>query len=179
MGQGGRESVAVARSLSLVTIGVGFMIITFAFVALFLLRKPFISLYTSDPEVADLSDDIWTPAALYVIPDGALALLTGVVRGLGLQGRMAVVVVLVLWAVGLPCVLHVVFSRGNGIVGLWMSVTPLYVVLDITLAASCICLDWQTVSDTMQAEKQLLDEDQRLRLEQFADADFEDDEDLT
>ena len=153
MGRGGKKNVQTARTLATMSLAVGMLVVVSVCVLSVLIRRDFIGMYSKDRDVVSLVNMIWTPAALYIIPDGCLALLTGVVRGLGLQARLATVVMVVLWSFGLPTIYYIVFTAKVGLAGMWWSMGPLYVLLDSVVAITCSRLDWELVSQSMQLEE--------------------------
>eukprot|EP01051_Picozoa_sp_SAG22_P013335 SAG22_NODE_1479_length_4327_cov_1.368496_7_plen_116_part_00 len=73
---------------------------------------------------------IWPWVCLFLAADGIFCVLGGVLRALGLQLRMGLAVLASLWLVGLPTLYFVAVAKGGGLLGLWWTMAPIYVLLN-------------------------------------------------
>jgi MATE family multidrug resistance protein len=117
-------------------LGVGFM--GFSGLMLYVFAQPILSIFTNDPGVRIFATQIILIAALFQLSDGAQAVTTGALRGVG-DTRSAMIANLCgHWLVGLPVGLLLCFKLGWGLQGLWVGLS-----LGLTVVAAVLLAIWR------------------------------------
>jgi Na+-driven multidrug efflux pump len=177
------QRVAMARALARLIL-VGSTLVCAAYsICFFLARDHIIGAFTSDPELTRRAVALWPWVALFIFLDGVMGCQQGFLRALGLQGRMMVIYLVWLWGVGVPLAYLTAFRFGGGaparrlcplpvevgtpaaaaadarsenaaLCGLWMLMSPLYLVLDALLIAAYLCKDWGRLARSIYSEAQ-------------------------
>jgi len=80
---------------------------------------------------------------------------SGILRALGLQWRVAVTMIGVLWCGFLPLILHICLWRGGGLDAMWRILPFTYAVVDIALALCYICADWTAISNVIREKAKI------------------------
>lgn len=116
----GAKDFALARRTgnSALFLGLGFAAISSTLLIFF--AEPALGIYTTEPAVIESAKKILFIAALFQISDGAQAIATGALRGLGNTLVAAIANGIGHWAIGLPLGLYFGFSRGMGVPGIWI-----------------------------------------------------------
>jgi len=135
IGAGDRDRARRAGWLAL-GLGTGFMLL--AAVVFFVVPRPLIALYTTDPRVLAVGPSLLGLAAAFQIFDGIQTVSTGALRGLG-ETRFPMIANFVgYWILGLPLGIFLCFSLHWGIYGLWIGLTLALIVI-----ASTLLLRWK------------------------------------
>lgn len=115
---GAHKPVCAERSMAATLLAVG-VTMTCVTIALWTMREPWVSLYTSDASVVQQALNCMPIQCAFLVFDGGNAVLQGILRGCGKQ-RVAFLSALVsYYAIGLPLGLHLTFTRELGLRGLW------------------------------------------------------------
>jgi MATE family multidrug resistance protein len=117
-------------------LGVGFMVLT-ALLFLFLPR-PIMEIYSRDARVLLLGSHILMIVAAFQVFDGAQAVTTGALRGLGETRFPMLMNFAGYWLIGLPLGAWLCFHMRWGLPGLWIGLT-----LSLVLIASLLVRRWQ------------------------------------
>jgi len=113
--------------------------------AIYFFRYEVIGIFTVDEEVIQGCDKIWKLVSVFIFLDGLFGINSGILRALGLQRRMGIAVVLVLWCTSIPLVYYLSVFKGLGLSTLWTIVPPTYLVLNTVLIFSFTCADWGNI----------------------------------
>jgi MATE family multidrug resistance protein len=134
----GARNLARARRAGwmALALGVGFMMIA-ALLFLFLPR-PILEIYSRDARVLTLGAHILMIVAAFQVFDGAQAVATGVLRGLGETRYPMLMNFAGYWLIGLPLGAWLCFGLHWGLEGLWIGLT-----LALVLIASLLMRRWQ------------------------------------
>ena len=93
-----------------------------------------IDAFTGDEEVKSALDRIWSGVALFVFTDQVFGVQGGLLRSLGLQGRLSLLIVLSLYLVGVPLSYWSVSDAGLN--GLWRVMAIPYLVLNLGMVGA-------------------------------------------
>ncbi len=121
-------------------IGVIFALLlgVFACVAIYVLRGPVSSLYTTSPEVALLIQSFLIYAIFFQFSDALNTPIQGILRGYKDVNVPFVLALISFWVIGLPVGYWMAQNTGFGPYGYWFG-------LIVGLAAGAICLTWRLV----------------------------------
>ncbi|CAH8656111.1 unnamed protein product [Heterobilharzia americana] len=157
----GARSAAGPRSV-ISTALVTLWITSIAFILiLVLLRWKIPRIFTSEPDVIDLTAKLLPLIATFQIFDGTVGVCSGAVRGAGLQVFGAIVCFVTLYAIGSPIGLCLVFVAGYGLEGLWIGMTVGTILEGIVYLITCQCINWQKqVELAVQRTNQLMSANQ-------------------
>ncbi|MFI5345627.1 MAG: MATE family efflux transporter [Elusimicrobiota bacterium] len=97
----------------------------------------FLGLYGAGETVVRIGIPLLYCSAAFQMFDGAQAVLTGALRGLGQTRRPLIFNLLGHWLIGLPIGVYLTFHRGWGATGLWVGLTA-----GLMVVASLLWLDW-------------------------------------
>lgn len=155
------ESVPKAKLLA--SVCMGFTVLVGAAFALILynLRDVIVGLFTTSPEVIYGCQQIWGDVCVYIVLLYIFGINSGILRALGMQWRMAGIVVCVLWLCGIPTVLYVGIHQGGGVTAIWSVLPYFYAVLDLLLILCYVCADWNAISQTIQSKKTVDDKKEK------------------
>jgi MATE family multidrug resistance protein len=120
---------------SALVLGFGFALISSTLLIVF--AEPVLGIYTRDGAVIESAKKILFIAALFQISDGAQAISTGALRGLGNTLTAAVTNGVGHWLIGLPLGLYFGFYRGMGITGIWIGLAA-----GLTSVAGTLVFSW-------------------------------------
>lgn len=118
-----------------------------------------VSLFTTDQDVMKGCSAIWPHVCTYILGLYIFCLNSGILRALGLQFRMGITIILVLWCFSLPCILYVCifgeFSDADesndddvgvgGLVIMWRIILWSYNLLNIGLIICYATADWHEI----------------------------------
>ena len=115
-------------------------------------RQQIIELFTSDEDVIEGCQTIWTNFCFFIITDHMFASNMGILTSLGMQARAGFTVIIVLWFGNFPFIYRSITRHDyeadgvDGISGLkmvWHSMNIAYVVLNIVLVVQSLLADWR------------------------------------
>ena len=92
------------------------------------------------------SQAIWPLLSIDMVCDGVFMLLSGLCRGLGVQRRSAVCVILCLWCFGFP----LQFFTTRSVADIWRCMIPIYALLDVGLLISALSPSWARLAADLQ-----------------------------
>jgi MATE family multidrug resistance protein len=116
-----------------------------------------VSLFTTDQDVINGCSEIWPHVCTYILGLYIFCLNSGILRALGLQIRMGITIILVLWCFSLPCILYVcVFGEFidadasnetgvGGLVNMWRIILWSYNLLNVGLIICYATVDWHEI----------------------------------
>ena len=116
----GAGRVDRARLAGWTALGVGAAVMTMLGLLLFLLPETLLRPFTSDPAVLGIGVRLLAVAAAFQLFDGAQAIATGILRGVGDTRTPMAVNVVGHWMLGLPVGYVLCFRSGWGVFGLWI-----------------------------------------------------------
>jgi MATE family multidrug resistance protein len=129
------------------TISAGYEVMTmlvFTFVPTVLL-----SIYTDKKDVILVGSELIFFAALFQIPDGIQATLSGILRGMSITRPVMILTIIGYWVIGLPLGAMLAYKFDYGAKGLWMGLAMSLSVMAITL----FVLFLKTTKDQMSVEE--------------------------
>ncbi len=129
----GSKDILLARRTgnSALLVGFGFALVSSTLLIVF--ASPALGIYTHDGAVIEAAKKILFVAALFQISDGAQAIATGALRGLGNTFVAAVANGVGHWGIGLPLGLYLGFVRGMGLQGIWIGLAAGLTTVAMTL----------------------------------------------
>jgi MATE family multidrug resistance protein len=133
----GRGDWSQARSWGWRSMGLGMSFMAVSAVTLLVLPRTILGAYTTDSAVIEVARGILLLAALFQLSDGAQAVATGALRGLGETRVSAIIHFLGHWFVGLPLGVALGFYWGWGLRGLWVGLS-----VGLTAVAIALTLRW-------------------------------------
>lgn len=119
-----------------------------------------VSLFTNDAFVKEGCDQVWTEVCSYIVGVYIFCLNSGILRALGLQWRMGMIIIVVLWFFSVPCIIYSCIFRRNGddgvdrteeekgvegLVIMWRILFWSYIILDIGLMIGYMTADWREI----------------------------------
>ena len=134
---------------------------------LFQLRWPIIRMFTKDPEVIHGCLEIWGKVSFYIFIIFIYHNNSAIMRALGMQWAMAVVVFACLWFGTLPAIVYFAMFRGGRLPAQW-TVLPLgYVVMQVILVMSYVLVNWEIIGHGVrQSIARAISESARKNLQQ-------------
>src|SRR6185436_11897519 len=111
--------------------GIGFMAVTGIFFAS--VPRLFFAVFAATPEVVRIGTPLLYCSAAFQVFDGAQAVLSGALRGLGETRRPLLINLLGHWLIGLPIGAFLAFRRGWNATGLWLGLVAGLVVVAVLL----------------------------------------------
>jgi len=126
------------------------MIFTVAFGAvlsttLYIYRVEIATMFTDDMEVVDGCKEIWGKLSYYIFILHIFGINSAILRVLGLQWRMAMIIFSWLWFVVLPAIIYFAVHRGGGLDAVWTILPIFYTVMQVLLALSYLTADWEAI----------------------------------
>jgi MATE family multidrug resistance protein len=147
-GAGDRRRAALAGWTAL---GAG-AVIVLAIAAVFVLfPEPMLRAFTDDSRVIEIGTALLAIAAAFQLFDGAQAIATGILRGIGDTRTPMIINVIGHWLLGLPASYTLCFAIGWGVAGLWagLSLGLIFVALILT------AVWWKKATSMQNAECEL------------------------
>jgi len=112
---------------------------------LFIFRIEIAGLFTNDPLVVQGCEEIWPKLCIYIFILHIFGINTAILRSLGLQWRMAVIIFSFLWFITLPSIVYFAVYRGGGLAAVWSILPVFYAIIQIILALAYITADWELI----------------------------------
>lgn len=109
-------------------------------------RRVIVGYITDDQEIQAGCSAIWNHVSCFLFLDGLFAINGGIMRALGLQWKMGLNMVVVLWILSLPCVYYFSIVQNGGLEVLWECMPPVYVALNFALMWAYCRADWKKIS---------------------------------
>ncbi len=125
-----------------------------------------VSLFTSEEDVMNGCKQIWPKVCMYILGLYIFCLNSGILRALGLQWRMGLTIIIVLWCFSLPSIIYFCIYQNevrnissndiyihendietgiDGLVTLWEIFFWSYIILDIALILCYTTVDWNEI----------------------------------
>ncbi|CAL8084294.1 unnamed protein product [Calicophoron daubneyi] len=133
----GPQSVLSTTLLILWIIGPGY------FGSYMALRWYIPQIFTSDLEVIALAAQLMAVLATFQLLDGTTGLISGVLRGAGLQYLGAIINIICLYFIGAPISICLIFIRGMGLMGLWIGFIAGAGVQTVVYLVACTQINWK------------------------------------
>lgn len=109
--------------------------------------------FTTNADVIAGCREIWPNVCIVLVLRFVYCINTGILRGLGMQWRMAGIVLLVLWFSCIPTLIHVGVYGGGGVVAIWTWLPYFYVALNVLLILCYVLPDWERINDSIEKKK--------------------------
>lgn len=138
----GSQLGTAARTSCHVALAFGSAIAILTSIGLFIFRKKWGLIFTSDEAVVSLVSDVIPLLSMFEIFDCLGAIVSGILRGQGRQAVGAIVNIPSYYLVGIPVGLALTFTRDYGLFGIWLGMMlALFLVaaIEITLV---LLTDW-------------------------------------
>jgi MATE family multidrug resistance protein len=129
----GEPRRAAAAGWTAILLGVGFMAATA--LALLLIPRSLIGLFSDDEDVLALATSLLFVAAVFQLFDGLQGVTTGALRGLGDTRTPMITNLAAHWLLGLPVGYTLCFVAGMGVIGLWIGLSVGLIIVGIILLA--------------------------------------------
>jgi len=138
---------------------------------LYLFRIEIAMLFTDDMDVVEGCKEIWPKLCCYVFILHILGINAAILRVLGMQWRMAMIIFGFLWFVTLPAIVYFAVHRGGGLDAVWTILPIFYTVMQVFLALSYLTADWDAIGKDIhnrahgeQSDKVPITDDETKRL---------------
>jgi Na+-driven multidrug efflux pump len=118
-------------------------------VMLYLFRDSIIGLFIrSDdhPLVMERTQQIWPMVSMYIFVLYIFGINGAILKGLGMQWRLASIIFGCLWCGLLPGVVYISIVRHGGLTSQWMLLPTCYVIMQACLVVSYTTVDWHDIS---------------------------------
>lgn len=112
---------------------------------LYIFRIKVASLFTNDTDVIEGCKEIWGKLCWYTFILHVFGINSAILRSLGMQWRMAIIVFGFLWLGVLPTILYFSIHRGGGLESVWTILPISYTILQMILALSYLIADWEAI----------------------------------
>ena len=112
---------------------------------LYLFRIEIVMLFTDDMGVVEGCKEIWAKLCCYVFMLHIFGINAAILRVLGMQWRMAMIIFGFLWFVTLPAIVYFAVHRGGGLDAVWTILPIFYIVMQVFLALSYLTADWDSI----------------------------------
>jgi MATE family multidrug resistance protein len=132
LGAGDRRRAVHAGWTALLT---GLAVVTLIGVLLFVAPTPLLRAFTDDRRVIEIGTTLLAIAAAFQLFDGAQAIATGILRGIGDTRTPMVMNLVGHWVFGLPVGYALCFTFGWGVAGLWVGLSLGLVFVSLVLTA--------------------------------------------
>ena len=141
---GAGDSARAARA-GWTALAAGSVIVLAIAAVFFLLPELLLRAFTSDPRVIDIGVALLAIAAAFQLFDGAQAVATGILRGVGDTRTPMVINVIGHWVLGLPAGYTLCFVAGWGVAGLWIGLS-----IGLVFVATILTAVWWKKAVAMQ-----------------------------
>lgn len=153
-------NVYKAKMVAIYTMILVIMMSLFVTGFMYYYQELIVSLFTNDDFVKEGCDRVWVEVCSYIVGLYIFCLNSGILRALGLQWRMGMIIIVVLWFFSVPCIVYFCIFRGNGdddvdtseeekgvegLVTLWRILFWSYIILDIGLMIGYTTADWHEI----------------------------------
>jgi MATE family multidrug resistance protein len=127
-----------ARRAGWTALALGGVVMALLALMLFAFPVPMLKAFTTDTQVVRIGTELLMIAAAFQLFDGAQAIATGVLRGVGDTRTPMVVNIIGHWALGLPVGYALCFRFGWGVSGLWVGLSAGLVFCALALVTTWI-----------------------------------------
>jgi len=138
----GAARVAEAKHATATGLVVGSAVVGAYVAAAFISGDLLVGLFSREPAVLTAAAATWSAWCVFLLTSGAFMLLLGLLKGLGMQRQLAVLVVCGLWPVGAPLV-----WLATSPTQVWQHLTLTYALLTAAMALLAGCSDWHRLSE--------------------------------
>ncbi len=114
-------------------IGLGTAFMMLPALAFVLLPRTLLRIFTDDPGVMAVGVTLLAVAAVFQLFDAAQVVATGALRGVGDTRNPMLWNLIGHWLVGLPVGYYICFTRGAGVIGLWIGLSIGLIVVGVVL----------------------------------------------
>jgi len=139
--------VALGKQIARITTMISFGCVILVALSIFILKRDIAVLFTQDDTVQTLLIATLAFYSLMYIPDSVQALLSGTIRGLGLQGKAARFVLFAYWCIGLPLGLLFAFKYDLRVLGLWYGLAIAVTVQMLFFISVILKANWQEIAN--------------------------------
>jgi len=111
-----------------------------------------ITLFTTDDDVIKGCVQIWPHVCVYILGLYIFCLNSGILRALGFQFRMGIIIIVSLWCISLPWIIYSCIQNDNaeedginGLITMWNILFWSYTILNIGLITCYMTADWNDI----------------------------------
>jgi Na+-driven multidrug efflux pump len=122
------------------------MIALIVALGLYQLRMTIISLFSMDEAVIQGCLGIWLKVSFYIFVLYIFSCNSAILRALGMQWAMAVIMFACLWCGTLPAVVFFAMRMGGGLNAEWTVLPIGYTIMQVILVMSYVMVDWEAIS---------------------------------
>ena len=117
----------------------------FLSISLYIFRTEIASLFTDDMDVIEGCKKIWGNLSCYIFTLHIFGINSAILKVLGLQWRMAIIIFGFLWVVVLPTIIYFAVYLGGGLETVWTILPIAFSILQGLLALPYITADWESI----------------------------------
>ena len=143
----GQGKVRLAKRFALLTILLNLILSTFIILLMSLYKDSLAHLFSEDPEIIKIVQDMMWIVQLYIFVDGIHGVQSGIIRGIGKQFYGSILTLVCYYLIGMPLALGFAFKFKMGIEGLWVGFTIASILLDISFYMLIRCTNWNRHND--------------------------------
>jgi len=147
----GRGKVNEAKKYSRLTLLFNLLVTVVILVIVWTCNNEISRFFTKDAKIVAIIDQVLVILMLYIFFDTLHGVLSGIVRGLGLQVWGSVYTLICYYLIGLPLALWLAFTKEMGVSGLWLGFSIATIVLDAGFVCIIECPSWHRIASEMQA----------------------------
>lgn len=149
-----------SRALALRTYMLSILVFGFASVLMYVKKDLIVQMFTSEPSVVEICNEIWIDSCLYFFLFCMFGISSGISIGLGMQFMFGVVTVICMWFIGLPITYYLAVSRNGGLGAVWTCIWPPYLLVNLWMGGSFLMKDWDEIALQIQHQQ---DEESKLQ----------------
>ena len=146
----GEGNIGLAHRYAVITVSINIILTSIVVLCLGLLQHQVAELFTKEENIVKIVKNAMWVLLIYIWFDTIHGVQSGIIRGLNLQFRGAILTLVCYYVLGMPLALVFAFVCRWGIMGLWAGFTIACVILDIGLFMIIYCPDWQKISDNVK-----------------------------
>ena len=134
----------------MIMFGVG--LTTIIVISLVINQKTIFRLFPEEDNTVGIERQLLIILVFYIFFASIQGVLSGIIRGLGLQLRGSIYILICNYFIGLPLALWLAFNNEMGLSGLWLGFLIACLLIDIGLLIMIECADWQKISAKMETQ---------------------------
>ena len=140
------RNVDRAKALAVGGMIAGFIVTILELVPMWFFREAIFRLFTNEPHVLQLSEQIWPKVCSYNLNLGVFGINMGIATGLGMQWTLGVTTIVFLWLFGLPSCYYFAVYKEKGIDEAWQWIWPPYLLINAVVMLAFATKDWTEIA---------------------------------
>lgn len=121
-------------------------------IAFYVFQKRVILSFTKDDNVIQGCIEIWPNLCVFIFLQFIFGINTGILRALGMQWPMAIIVFGCCWCIAMPATAYFSIVRKGYLSSVWIILPSLYFVMQVLLACSYMFTSWDDISKSIREE---------------------------